>query len=165
MANESRNVKQNFEARVATQLETGQSLTVGWQGIHFDPAAVNAGSAKIDDFIKPRSLGYTAAAARRTKRREEWTFQFTISVLVGFNEFNNQVNTTHRIWDIADLIEAVFGQFDLAIIDLAGDGVTELFILRFGEGDLVMLPSGGDESAEAPRWQSAAVTYNAFVAT
>ena len=165
MANENLNIKRNFEARVASELETGQSLVVGWQGVHFDPAAVNAGSAKVNDYIKPRSLGFTPAAARRTKRREEWTFQFMISVLVGFNEFSNQINTTHRIWEISDLIEAVFGQFDLAIIDLAGDGFTELFTLRFDEGDLVLLPGGGDEDDSKPRWQNAAMTYNAFVAT
>lgn len=165
MANESRNVKENFELRVETQLETLQSLAVAWQGLHFDPAAVNAGSAKINDYIKPRSLGFTAAPARRTKRREEWTFQFTISVLVGFDEFDNQINTTHRIWEIIDLIEAVFGQFDLPIIDLAGDLVTELFILRFDEGSPNMLPSSGDEGVDKPRWQNAALTYNAFVAT
>lgn len=165
MANESLNVKRNFEAEVESALETGQTLTVDWQGVHFDPAAVVDGDPAVTAYITPRSLGYTASPTRKNTRRELWTFQFTINVLVGFDQYKSAINTTHRIWEIIDLIETVFGQLDLAVIDLEGDGSTELFRLRFSEGDPNMLPVGGNEDADTPRWQVAALTYSAFVAT
>ena len=166
MANENKNVKISFEAWVAAQLETGQSLTVAWQGTQFDPAAVDEGAPKITAYITPMSLGKTSGAARRTKRRELWLFQFTISVLVGFDEFNQQINDTHRIWELADLIEAEFGQYDLAVNDHGGGNPdTELFRLRFEEMDVRMLPSSGSEDDDAPRWQSAAGSVNAWVIT
>lgn len=165
MANENKNVKISFEAWVAAQLETGQSLTVNWQGTQFDPAAVDTGASKNTAYITPRSLGKTSGAARRTKRRELWLFQFTISVLVGFDEFNQEINDTHRLWEIADLIEAEFGQYDLAVLDYGGGGEEELFRLRFEEMDLRMLPSSGNEDESSPRWQNAAMSVSAWVIT
>ncbi len=164
-ATDDRNVKQSFETWVASQLETGQSLTVAWQGTHFDPAAVDPGAVKITEYIIPRSLGKTSGAARRTEKRELWQFQFTVRVLVGFDQFNVAINDTHRIWTLGGLIENVFGQYDLAVLDYAGGGLEELFRLRFEEPNYVMLPGDGDEDEDAPRWQNAAMTVGAWIIT
>lgn len=164
MANETKNVKISFEERVRTQLESGQSLTIDWEGTLDDPAHVAEGADAKTEFVRVRSLGFTPSPTRNGDRRELWTFQFDINVLVGFDRSGTPVNTTHRKWEMFDLIEAAFGQHDLAVLDYASDQ-SELFRLRFGEGALAPVGGGGPapEDPELPRWERSAATYEAWL--
>lgn len=134
MANETLNVKKSFENRVAAQLEI--STSIDWQGTDFDAQAVT-------EWIEPRLLGQTPSAMRRGERFELWAAQFNCYARTGFDEFGAQRETTHRVWELADLVLAEFGQHDLAVLDHATGGTPEIFRLRFDEGSVNPVPASG----------------------
>ena len=151
MANEMLNVKKSFEIRVAAQLEI--STSIDWQGTVFNAQAVT-------EWVEPRLLGETSTAMRKGERFELWTAQFNCYARTGFDEFGAQRETTHRVWELADLVLTAFGQHDLAVLDHADGETPEIFRLRFDEGSVTPVPASGVVDEALANLQQLNVSFN-----
>lgn len=119
MADESKNVKVSIEDRINTDLG---SLAIDWPGTDFD-------SDGVTEWLQPDVLGYSPRATRLSERFEFWTLSINCYARTGPGG-----ETTHRIWELLDLILAAFDQVTMAVKDwAAADPKPTLSYLRFSE--------------------------------
>lgn len=123
MANETLHVKIAFETRVKSQL--GAETAIDYDGSDFDTAAVT-------EWIRPRLLGYSPIGESGVQvgtRRELWTFSVDVFAKVGLAG-----ETTHRVWELVDLLRAAFDRHNLSVLDYSDDELEEAVIyLNRGE--------------------------------
>lgn len=127
MANETKNVKISTERRVETQLEP--DLTIHWPAIEFDADA-------LTEWIQPRVTGMVSGIAPKGERRESWILDVNC-----FHRISDQTqDSTHRIWEIVDLVIAAFAQVDMPVKDWADPALPVLFYVRWNEGSVTNVP-------------------------
>jgi hypothetical protein len=128
VANETKHVKESFERRVKDQMA---SVTdIDYAGSKFD-------SANHSEWIRPRVLGYSPVLESGTQagiRREAWTFSIDVFAKVGLAG-----ETTHRAYELADLLKAAFDRHDLVIYDWADDEQQEA-LCYLGRADVTPVP-------------------------
>ena len=124
MANETKHVKESFERYIKTQM-AGET-DVDYAGTDFNTSSVS-------EWIRPRVLGYTPILESGTQtgiRREAWTFSVDVFVKVGLAG-----ETTHRAYELVDLLKAAFDRIALSVQDWAGDEEEEA-LCYFGRADV-----------------------------
>ena len=128
MANETKHVKESFERRVKDQM--ADETDIDYAGTKFD-------TGNHSEWIRPRVLGYSPVGESGTQegvRRELWTFSVDIFVKVGLAG-----ETTHRAYEIADLLRAAFDRHNLVIYDWADDEQQEA-LCYLNRADLTPVP-------------------------
>lgn len=134
MADETKNVKISFENRVNVQL-AGQNIH--WQGADFDPGAVT-------HWIEPRVLGCIPAPSRLATRDERWQFNVNVYAKTGPGG-----QTTHKVWELADLLVTAFDQITFPLQNWAGIGDPTIGYIRCSEVEVIPIPAqGGREPTE-----------------
>lgn len=123
MSDETKDVKISIEDRINSQLG---SVTLDWPGLDTDLDGVTS-------WIQPDVLGYSTRPTRSANRFEFWTVTFNVYTRTGPGG-----ETTHKVWELVDLILAAFDQVTVAVKDWsAADPKPTLAYLRFTEGDVI----------------------------
>lgn len=152
MAFNTANVKTSIEVYADAQLSGDASLDIA--GTEFDTSAVT-------DWFEPRILGLSSVPSRKNDRTEFWTFSVNCFA-------KTPTETTHRVWELADLVLVAFGQKDLAILNYDGVADTTLFFIRFDEGDVNWIDAEVMDNkpiAAQLRLQQVNVTFTAALIT
>ena len=124
MANETKHVKESFERYIKTQMS-------GETDIDYAGKPFNTGD--YSEWIRPRWLGYTPILESGTQngvRREAHTFSVDVFVKVGLAG-----ESTHRAYEIVDLLKAAFDRIALSVQDWADDEQQEA-LCYFGRADV-----------------------------
>jgi hypothetical protein len=122
MSDEAKDVKISIEDRINSQLG---SVTLDWAGTDIDLDGVTS-------WIQPDVLGYSARPTRLSNRFEFWTISFNCYARTGAGG-----ETTHKVWELVDMILTAFDQVTMAIKDWsAGDPKPTVAYLRFTEGNV-----------------------------
>ena len=130
MSDETKDVKISIEDRINTQLA---AITLDWPGLDIDLDGVTA-------WIAPDVFGYSARPTRTANRFEFWTVSFNC-----FSRTGPGGETTHKVWELVDLILAAFDQVTMAVKDWsAADPKPTLSYLRFFEGDVTPITPPGE---------------------
>ena len=128
MANETKHVHESFERRIKEQM-------AGVTDVDYAGRKFNTGN--YTEWIRPRVLGYTPISESGTQvgiRREAWTFSIDVFVKVGLAG-----ETTHRAYEIADLLKAAFDRHNLIVRDWANDELQEA-LCYFSRADVTPVP-------------------------
>ena len=125
MAYNTANVKTSIEVYFDEQLSGSSSIDIA--GTEFDTSAVT-------EWFEPRILGFSSVPSRKNDRTEFWTFSVNCFA-------KTPTETTHRVWELVDLVLVQFAQKDLAVLNYDGDALTTLFYIRFDEGDVNVVPN------------------------
>ena len=130
MSDETKDVKISIEDRINTELA---AITLHWPGLDIDLDGVTA-------WIAPDVLGYSAAPSRSSERFEIWTISFNC-----FTRTGPGGETTHKVWEMVDVIIGAFDQVTMAVKDWsAADPKPTLSYLRFSEAQVtpISAPEG-----------------------
>ena len=152
MAFSTANVKTSIEVYTDTQLSGATSIDIS--GTEFDTSAVT-------EWIEPRILGFSSVPSRKSDRTEFWTFSVNCFA-------KTPTETTHRAWELVDLVLVEFSQKDLAILNYDGDALSTLFYIRFDEGDVNQVDirqAQGQPIGAQLRLQQVNVTFTAALIT
>ena len=149
MADEFKNIKISVEDRANTQLSG--STTLKFAGIELD-------TDDLTEWVEVDVLGESPRATRAGERFEFWTVQANCYAVTGPGG-----ETTHRVWEFADLMRAAFHQYTLAVKDWSQAAPEPtLFYLRFAEAQVTPIAP----PAEAGKWlQQVNVSFEAHAIT
>ena len=129
MANETKNVKMSIEDRVRDVIEGG-GVAVHYDGTTFDSDA-------LTEWVEPRIIGVVTTPSRAGMRKEGWLLN--VNCYVRRDDMAAEP-TTHRVWELVDLVLSAFDQLDLAIVDWLDTQKPTLFYARFNEGSVNHIP-------------------------
>lgn len=106
------------------------TATIDFPGAPFDSEAV-------DEWYQPRMLGPVSNAARKTERREVFTFNVNCFARTGRDSAGTQKSSVWRHLELAGEVVEAFEQEDIPVKDWDAVGDPVITYLRFEEANVV----------------------------